>query len=160
MAMEDHYRNLKVDAKKYTGERWGKMLLRNIWNTVLKLWKQRNEQVHGRQAQEEHTTERQRMQHRVRQYYEKSAQLDINDREKIFYKDAEDMLSEDNRYIRAWLKLAQRTFSAAKRERAKPSNERKLMETFFAWKPPERSRQRTLQRNIQDPRSPADIHPD
>jgi hypothetical protein len=145
--------------EKY-GERWGKMLLCNIWNVVLKLWKQRNEQVHGRQAQDERTTETQQLQHRVRHYYEKLEQLDITDREKIFYKDVKTMLSEDNRYIKAWLKLAQRTFTAAKRDREKFSNERKMMETFFAWKPSDRSRHSTLRRSIQDSRSPDETHPD
>jgi hypothetical protein len=160
--MEEHFRNLQVDAKKYTtGERWGKMLLRNIWNVVLKLWKQQNEQVHGRQAQDERTTETQRLQHRVHHYYEKSEQLDITDREKIFYKDVETMLSEDNRrYIKAWLKLAQRTFTAAKQDREKFSKKRTMMETFFAWKPSDRSRHSTLRRSIQDSRSPAETHPD
>jgi hypothetical protein len=62
--------------------------------------------------------------------------LDNFDKEKIFYKDVKVMLQEDTRYIRAWLKLAQRVFSVAKKEQAKPRNERKLMEQYFAWRPP------------------------
>jgi hypothetical protein len=34
--MEAHYRQLPINTKQYTGERWGKMLIRNIWNMVLK----------------------------------------------------------------------------------------------------------------------------
>jgi hypothetical protein len=102
---------------------------------VLQLWGQRNEQVHGRQAHDKRITETQRLQHRVQKYYELMEQLDTTDREKIFFKDVKTMLSEDNRYIKTWLKLAQRIFTAAKKEREKPSNEKKLMETYFAWKP-------------------------
>jgi hypothetical protein len=155
-AVENHFRNLQVESKKFTGERWGKMLIRNIWNVVLILWEQRNEQVHGRQAQDKCNTETQRLQHRVRNYYELMEQLDTTDREKIFFKDVETMLSEDNRYIKAWLKLAQRIFTAAKKEQEISSKEKKMMETYFAWKPHDRnSRRRT-----QEPRSPAETHPD
>jgi hypothetical protein len=36
--MEAHYCSLNTNAKQYTGERWGKMLIKNIWNMVLQLW--------------------------------------------------------------------------------------------------------------------------
>jgi hypothetical protein len=75
--------------------------------------------------------------------------LDTSDREKIFYKDREQMLQEDTRYIKAWLKLAQRAFSVAKKEQAAPSNSRKLMETYFAWQPHNKKhRHQTLQLQV------------
>jgi hypothetical protein len=82
--------------------------------------------------------------------------LDITDREKIFYKDLEEMLVEDTRYIKAWLKIAQRTFAAAKKEQNKPRNERKLMEHYFAWQPPMKHRSC----NTKTPRAPDETHPD
>jgi enamine deaminase RidA (YjgF/YER057c/UK114 family) len=154
--MESHYRGLPIDSKRYTGERWGKMLIKNIWNTVLRLWENRNEIVHGKQMQETQRTEKQRLLHRVHQYFASKDQLEQQDRERIFYKDEEAIQQEDTRYIKAWLKLAQRTFSIAKREQTKPRNEQKLMEQYFAWKPPIAAKSR----KARDPRSPAETHPD
>jgi hypothetical protein len=61
--MEDHFQKLSVDSKQYTGEQWGKMLICNIWNTVLELWQQQNEMIHGKQQQTEQTTEKRRLEH-------------------------------------------------------------------------------------------------
>jgi hypothetical protein len=152
--MEGHYRQLQIDTKRYTGEKWGKMLLKNIWNMVLKLWENRNEIVHG--VSDDHRTEQERLHHRVHKYYDMKGMLDVTDREKIFYKDLEIMLQEDTRYIKAWLKLAQRALAVAKKEQAKPRNERRMMEQYFAWKPPITSRIR----NQKAPRAPDETHPD
>jgi lipopolysaccharide export system protein LptC len=154
--MEAHFRQLSIDCKKYTGERWGKMLLRNIWNMVLRLWETRNEIIHGKQIQAEQQTERHRLQHRVRKYYEMMDTLEHSDKEKIFYKDEETMLSEDTRYITAWLKIAHRAFAVARKEQNKPRNEQRMMEQYFAWKPPSAPNQRS--RRI--PRAPDETHPD
>jgi hypothetical protein len=154
--MEAHYRTQNVDAKKYTGERWGKMLITTIWNMVLQLWEKRNEVIHGKTIHDTQKTERQRLQHRVQKFFNMRESLDRSDREKIFYKDMDEILKEDTRYIKAWLKLAHRVYSAAKKEREKPRNEQKLMEQYFAWGPPI-SRKHRKQKN---PRAPDDTHPD
>jgi hypothetical protein len=147
---------MPIDRKRYTGERWSKMLLRNIWNMVLKLWENRNDNIYGKQRRDNQQTEKQRLKHRVCKYYEMKDLLEHNDKEKIFYKDLEEMLQEDTRYLKAWLKLAQRVFSVAKRDQAKPRNKRKLMDTYFKWKPAKT----TLRRNAKDQRAPAETHPD
>jgi hypothetical protein len=154
--MEKHYRTLNVDAKKYTGERWGKMLITNIWNMVLQLWEKRNEVIHGKTIHDTQNTERQRLQHRVQKFFEMRESLVSSDREKIFYKDMDEIIKEDTRYIKAWLKLAHRIYSAAKKEREKPRNEQKLMEQYFAWGPPISRKQR----KPKNPRAPDDTHPD
>jgi hypothetical protein len=154
--MEVHYRNLNVETKRYTGERWGKMLVKNIWNTVLQMWENRNEIIYGKRTHEAQRTDRQRLQHRVQKFYDMRGTLDSSDREKIFYKDMEEILNEDSRYIKAWLKLAQRAFSAAKKEYAKPRTEQKFMEQYFAWGPPIS----LSQRKQQTPRAPDETHPD
>jgi hypothetical protein len=97
------------------------MLLWNIWNMVLKLWENRNENIYGKQHQQDQCTEQQQqLHHRVCKYNEMRDSLEHNDKEKIFYKDLEEMLQEDSKYLKAWLKLAQMVFSVAKREQAKP----------------------------------------
>jgi hypothetical protein len=153
--MESHYRSMPIDRKRYTGVRWCKMLIKNIWNTVLRLWENRNEWIHGKQLQAERRTEQQRVHHRVCKYYEMRDLLEHGDREKIFYKDLDDMLNEDARYLKAWLKLAQRVFSMARKEQAKTRDERKMMDTYFNWRPA-----KTTQRNAKEQRAPDDTHPD
>jgi hypothetical protein len=66
------------------------------------------------------------------------------------------MQLEDTRYIKAWIKVAQRTFRAARKERKTPRNEQKLMETYFSWKPHED----TKNRRPRSARSPDETHPD
>jgi hypothetical protein len=154
--MEAHYRTLPIDTKRYTGERWGKMLISNIWHMVLTLWSNRNEVVHGNRIQAGLNTEKQRLHHRVQQYYERKETLSTTNKEKIFYKDVQDMLQEDSRYIKAWLKIAQRVFSAHRKEQSKPQHEQKLMEAYFGWKPS----QTTTRRKAKDPRAPDETHPD
>jgi hypothetical protein len=154
--MEGHYRQLAVDSKRYTGERWAKMLIHNIWDTILKLWQKRNEIIHGANSHMEHNVEQRRLQQKVQRYYEMTELLDVQDREKIFYKTLEEMKQEDTRYIKAWLKIAQRAFRAAKKERKTPRNEQKLMETYFSWKPHETAKNR----RVGSTRSPDETHPD
>jgi hypothetical protein len=81
--MEKHFQNLSVDSKRYTGERWGKMLICNLWNTMLQVWQQRNDIIHGNQDQVEHNAEKLRMEHRVKEYYNMQDTLDAFDQEKV-----------------------------------------------------------------------------
>jgi hypothetical protein len=155
--MEEHYRGLGIDSKRYTGTRWGKMLLTNIWNMILTLWKQRNEEVHGISTENNIKTERERLRNRIIKYYEIAESLEVEDREKLLLKDLESMLSEDTRYIKTWLKMVQRIIRASKMDKQTTTNSRKLMETFVNWRPAEnkvKRRSRTVAR------SPADTHPD
>jgi hypothetical protein len=154
--MESHYRGLSIDSKRYTGEKWGKLLIKNIWNMILTLWENRNEIVHGKQTQDNQRTKRRRLLQRVHKYFERQDQLGQHDRTRIFYKDEEEIQLEDTRYIKAWLKIAQQTFAIVKREQAKPRTERRVMEQYFAWKPPIDAKER----RSRAPRSPAETHPD
>jgi hypothetical protein len=43
--MDEHYKTLNVNTKTYTGERWARKLIINIWTTILKLWKQWNDLI-------------------------------------------------------------------------------------------------------------------
>jgi hypothetical protein len=45
-AMDEHYGTLGVNRMKYTGERWAKQLINNLWKTVLELWSIRNDLIH------------------------------------------------------------------------------------------------------------------
>jgi hypothetical protein len=56
---------MPIDRKRYTGERCSKMLIKNIWNMLLKLWENRSKWIHGKQHQVERRMEQQRLHHRV-----------------------------------------------------------------------------------------------
>jgi hypothetical protein len=55
----------------------------------------------------------------------------------------DDLIQEDQRYIKSWQRLAERTICMAKKEAEPTTNSRRLMETFLCWKPPENNKQRT-----------------
>jgi hypothetical protein len=155
--MEEHYRGLGIDSKRYTGTRWGKMLLTNFWNMILTQWKQRNEVVHGITTKNNIKTERERLRHRIINYYELAESLEVEDREKVLLKDLESMLSEDTSYIKTWLKMVQRIIRASKVDKKTTTNSRKLMESFVNWRPAENKVKRRSRTVV---RSPADTHPD
>jgi hypothetical protein len=154
--METHYRKINADSKKYSGERWGKLLLINIWSTTLELWATRNEVIHGTQQLQEQSTEKQRLESRVRKIFENAHMLENQDRHKIFYNSIDEMLLEDSRYLKAWIKMAQRVMAAAKKEAKVPRNAQKLMESYFSWK---QSKAAKTTAN-DEPRSSAVQHPD
>jgi hypothetical protein len=117
--MEQHYRNLQVDSRRYTGTRWCKTLIRNIWNTVLQLWKQRNKIIHGETTKVQNSTTKERLEKRVHKCFEFRDNLKREDREKIFYTDAHTLLQEEQRYIKAWIKLAERIIKITKKRTRK-----------------------------------------
>jgi hypothetical protein len=154
--METHYRNANLDSKRYTGERWGKMLLINIWSTMLELWSNRNKVIHGIKQRQEQTTEKQRLESRVRNLYEKAHLLKSQDRNKIFYKNVDEMVLEDARFLKAWINMAQRLVVTAKKEAKQPRNAQRMMENYFSWSQNKKKQPRLANA----PRSSAVQHPD
>jgi hypothetical protein len=141
--MDNHYRDLNVDTRRYNGKRWGKLLIQNIWNTVLQLWSQRNEIIHRSVETRQKSRIQERLELRVRRCYEYKPLLMLEDRDKVFYKEESDLINEDHRYIKSWLRLAERTIRMAKKENTPQLNSRRLMENFFNWKPPGDTKKRT-----------------
>jgi hypothetical protein len=83
--MDLHYRSLNVDTRRYNGKWWCKLLIINVWNTVLKLWKQQNDIIHRTSDSIPLTRAHERLEHRIRKCYEWREQLLREDREKLFY---------------------------------------------------------------------------
>jgi hypothetical protein len=77
-----------------------------------------------------------RLELRIRRCYESKFLLTREDQDKVFYKEEKNLIHEDHRFIKAWLRLAERTIRTAKKEAEPTMNSRRLMETFFRWKPP------------------------
>jgi hypothetical protein len=61
--------------------------------------------------------------------------MQVSDREKIFYTEAEQILQGDTWLIKTWLRMAKRIIKTAKKENDRSTNTRKLLETYLKWKP-------------------------
>jgi hypothetical protein len=78
--MEDHYRSLNLNTKQYTGERWARKFIINIWDLVLRLWKQRNELIFDKENQRQTSAMRDKLEARVTRCYALKDKLAFNDR--------------------------------------------------------------------------------
>jgi hypothetical protein len=112
------------------------MLLLNIWDMVLKSWKQRNDIVHRKAEtiQESHRQERLELQ--VRRCYAVKEYMNREDRDKIFYMEEQDLIRENHRFIQSWIRLAERLIRTVKKQNQNKSNTRRLMENYVKWQPP------------------------
>jgi hypothetical protein len=68
--------------------------------------------------------------------------LPIADRNRIFIKDKNELMSDDPRFILAWTKLEERIIRINKKERTGKSRETMFMENYFKWQPPSNSKWR------------------
>jgi hypothetical protein len=94
--MEDHFCSLELDPFKYTGKRWTKMLIRTVWNTILKLWKSRNDIIYNQDRAETERVIWENLQQRVEHCYNQAESLPAADRNLIFQRDINELLQEDN----------------------------------------------------------------
>jgi hypothetical protein len=134
-ALDIYFRSKKNDTGQDTGAKWIKRLIHKIWDTFLQLWVQRNEIIHGKQEGSRSLREQQFLEARVSRCYEYQYKLPAEDRGKIFHKSLEEMLREDARYLKAWIKLCERIIRVYKKENTEKSREGRFMEIFFKWKP-------------------------
>jgi hypothetical protein len=80
---------------------------------------------------------RERLIAKVNQCYQHMDQLPIADRNWLFTKDKDNLMTDDPRFITAWLKLAERIIQINKWDQT--CNRREtgvLMENYFKWQPP------------------------
>jgi hypothetical protein len=130
-----------------SGERWTQRMTQNIWDTFLSLWNNRNTIIYEDQHKSNHDIIRERLRMKVENCYLYADKLSFNDRQKIFYMDEKDLMNEDPRYIKAWLKNAGRIIRVNKAEAKRKSKEKQLMENYFKWrthtKTPLKKRKRT-----------------
>jgi hypothetical protein len=153
--IETNLRSKGVEKWKNTGEKWTTRMIQNIWDTLLTLWSHRNNLIFNNQETAKSEVLRQRLRTKVDQYAEK---LTVTDRQKLFQKEKEELVSKDPRYINAWLKLAARIIRASKRETSKLMyREQTFMEKFFNWNPVHRprTRKKTKRKSVKE-----DLKPD
>jgi hypothetical protein len=91
-------------------------LITAIWDTFQKLlWTQCNNIIYGTKETTKQEQQKPHLIARLKQCYSYQDKLDIQDRTKIFHKDKEELMAEDHRYIKAWLKLAERIIRVYKK---------------------------------------------
>jgi hypothetical protein len=146
----------RFDANK-RGKRWKQKLIRKIWDTYLKLWKQRNEIIHGTQERDKNEIQRQRLTARLERCYQYQSQLRVQDQNKIFYKTIDEIKQEDPRMIQSWLKICERLIRIHKKEAKKPNQMKTMMEQFVQWKPSQKAKRK---RSSKTPHQKHDLRPD
>jgi hypothetical protein len=118
-AMEDHYHTLNINTKQYSGERWAKKFIINIWTTILKLWKTRNDIIYDSENKQHLESLRDKLKSRVLRCYALQDQLLANDHCLWFDTALQDKLEEDPKQIQTWLSLVERIIRISKREQNK-----------------------------------------
>jgi hypothetical protein len=140
--VDRHFEMLHNNGKQRQGEKWLRKTIRKIWETYLQLWKQRNEIVHGIQEGDKQTSHQIRLTARLERCYQYQAHLNVNDRNKIFYKSIEAMQKEEPRLIQSWLRICERIIRVHKKEINKPNKSKTMMEQYLQWRPPQQANNR------------------
>jgi hypothetical protein len=130
-AMDQHYRKVNANEFKYSGERWARQLIQNIWDVVLALWQTRNDTIHQTEARQQEKQRIEKMEKRVRRCYNFKEELQHGERARWFTDTVEDMLKKDARFIDSWTKAVERLIVITKREKKKRPKESTIMERFF-----------------------------
>jgi hypothetical protein len=73
-------------------------------------------------------------------------QISIKDRNQVFTKTQEAIMEENPQYIKAWVRLATRIIRTCKKENQHRTSPRIMMEQYFKWNPPDKTKQRARKR--------------
>jgi hypothetical protein len=111
-------------------------IIQNIWETFLQLWTNRNSIIDDDQNKDRQMIQTERLWQQVESCHQHEEKLSITDRQRIFYKDIEELRTEDHQFIKAWLKITRRIIRVSKLEFAKQYREKTMMEQYFKWHPP------------------------
>jgi hypothetical protein len=117
--------------------------LRLIWDTMLTLWKQRNEEVHQQVYEDRATRNKRKLEAKLNRCYLYRDRMPIKDRDRIFTKEKEAILQDDEKNIKTWIKMAERMIRVTKREEKQHKHEAAIMEQYFKWHPPDSKHSRS-----------------
>jgi hypothetical protein len=131
-AMDTHYRGITADKLSYNGEQWARKMIRATYDTILELWKTRNEIMNQKDSQEAEKIRKEKMKTRVRRCYSFKEKLRHGERLRWFADSVEELLQKDARYIETWSKAGvEQIISITKREQKKRPRESFIMENFL-----------------------------
>jgi hypothetical protein len=132
--MEEHYRNIPVNPKQYTGDRWVRKLIINIWSTMLKLWNKRNEIIFDTETNMSRETILEQLTLRLHRCYTLKDRLKASERSLWLGTTMEEKSNEDIKHIQAWLQNVERLIRITKRERRQCPKNSSIMEHFLGIK--------------------------
>jgi hypothetical protein len=160
LGMDNHYKTLPINHKKYNGKRWATQLLINIWSMLLRLWKQRNNIIYeaSDNANKEANTEK--LEKRIRRCYSLQIQLTSSERRKWFDTELDDKLQEETQHLKIWLQMVERLLRISKREQRRRPNSSRIMETFLGIRAPEPQHNPALHPAENHRALPQDMNPD
>jgi hypothetical protein len=124
-------------SPKASAEMHGRKLIRAIWDAMLILWKQRNKAVHGTTKEARKAAQSRALDLKVRYCYEQQHIMPIDDRQRLFQKTEDEKLREDPRHIQTWIRMAEKIIRTNKRENKRMTGQKKMMEQYFKWNPPD-----------------------
>jgi hypothetical protein len=155
-AISDILQSQGTESWYLSGEKWTRRLIQTFWDTMLLLWHNRNQILYEGNQVSRQERQRERLNQRVEKCFEDSNTLSAEDRDKLFYMDKKAILKEDPRKILPWLNLTERIIKVNKKEQARNTRERTLMEQYFKWHPPTQVKKRTSR----EKRNKYDLKPD
>jgi hypothetical protein len=160
LGMDNHYKMLPINHKKYNGERWATQLLINIWSTLLRLWKQRNNIIYEASDNANKEANIEKLEKRIRRCYSLQIQLTSSERRKWFDTELDDKLQEETQHLKAWLQMVERLLRISKREQRKRPNSSRIMETFLGIRAPDPQHNPVLHPAENHRALPQDMNPD
>jgi hypothetical protein len=130
-AMDDHYSSLGINNKSYTGERWAKRLIINLWKIVLELWTIRNELIHDKESTIKEANRRENTSTRIQRCYDFKDLLTAKERQQWFSASIEELMNQDCKFLTAWLTIVERLIRiVGRQQKARPPASR-TMERFL-----------------------------
>jgi hypothetical protein len=129
--MDQHFQQLPVNHLKYTGERWARQLIKTIWDTMLQLWKERNEQINQVDKKTQADMQRQILEKRITRCFEYSKNLTATERRRWFSEPRTELMKSDPRHLEAWVRTVEQIIRITKRESKKRPPESKILEKYL-----------------------------
>jgi K+ transporter len=103
------FHSLNINKLKYTGERWAKLLIKNIWQIMLQLWQTRNEIIYQEDSTIAWEQQIDKLRTRVVRCYELKHKLKANERQQWFGTNLAEKLCEDYRMTTKNINKSSRT---------------------------------------------------
>jgi hypothetical protein len=118
-------------------ERWARQLIKEIWDSMLQLWKERNEQINQADQTIQADAKKERLERRIHRCYEYSHNLKATERQRWFAESRQELMKREQRYLEAWVRTVERIIHITKRESRSRPKESRIMEQYFGIvKPP------------------------
>jgi hypothetical protein len=157
-AVDDHYKTEGVHGRKFTGESWAQKFIKQTWDTMLALWKERNAILNHRDIETAKANRKEQLENRVNRCYEFSHYLRHKERLQWFSKSAQELLGQELRHIKAWLTTVERLVRITKREQKQRPRNSIIMEKFLNIQVMNNTKKITAKHKPR--RQKQDLHPD